>query len=351
LFIAISMILSSVAIAKTQVKGNQIELSTVSEGTANSALGPVVWDNGMEYSGLAATQWDESIQFDTYTADDFHFDEDTEVWDVHWVGGYWGTDYQTGDFNWCISFMLDDGTGESPDSHPQTPSYAGPFCFDWSSITQVLLDDTGSSIYYELSVILPDGIMFPACYKFWIAIWAEGAYPPQSGWGYHEDFQLNPAVWGSDYFGFAFWTPGFDVQGFDFDMCFQLTAETGPVPPTVPTIDGPTGAGPGVEVCYDFHSYDDNGDMVRYHIDWGDGSTETTDWYPACTPVNVCHTYTARGTYVISAYAEDETGLISATATFTVVIPRSKALDNPLVQQLLGRLFNAFPMLKYLFGF
>jgi hypothetical protein len=171
-----------------------------------------------DWDGLGATQWDDVLQFDCHIADDFHFEEDTEVFDVHWIGGYWNGD--PAEFDWCISFFKDDGSGESPVGTPYEPSHAGPFCFAWDEMT---IEDLGDG-YYKFGVDLPEAILFPACYKFWISIWGYGNFPPQSGWAYHQDpVTLSPAVWGSNYFGHPFWTPSFDVQGFDHDMCFQLT--------------------------------------------------------------------------------------------------------------------------------
>ena len=34
---------------------------------------------------------------------------------------------------------------------------------------------------------------------------------------------LSKTVWGSDKYGISFWTPGFNVVGYDHDQCFQLT--------------------------------------------------------------------------------------------------------------------------------
>jgi uncharacterized repeat protein (TIGR01451 family) len=120
--------------------------------------------------------------------------------------------------------MYDDGSGEAPDSHPQTPSLAGPFCYAWADINKEELEPG----YYEMWVDLPENLMMYACEKYWISIWGVGQYPPQSGWGYHSDpILLQPAVWGSNYFGLTFWTPGYDVLGFDHDMCFQLTSKPG----------------------------------------------------------------------------------------------------------------------------
>jgi hypothetical protein len=344
LLIAAAMVFSTVALADTQIKQDQITLNTSEEGSGVGARGAIVWDNFMNYDGLAAAQYDVGIAFDTFQADDFHFEEPTEVCDVHWIAGYWGTNYQQGAFDYAISFYVDDGSGTAPLGHPFTPSYAGPFQYTWAQCNPIFIDDTGSSIYYECSVDLPENIPFEPCVKYWISIWGIGAYPPQSGWGYHQDpILIQPAVWGSDYFGFVFWTPGFDVLGHDFDMCFQLTTKEDPLPPTPPVIDGPPCGHVGTNYTYTFHSDDPNGDMVRYHIDWGDGSPpETTGWHPPCTPVSVTHTYTTQGTFTISAYAEDATGLTSPVSTYVVEMPRDKAINFPflyyLFQMLLQRL-------------
>ena len=130
----------------------------------------------------------------------------------------------------------------------------------------------------------------------------------------------------------------------NLDHCF-VTYSQGPQPPLAPTIKGPPKGVPGKEYCWTFHSYDDNGDMVRYYIDWGDGSSDITDWYPTYTPVEVCHTFADKGTFVIEAYAEDKTGLISATSSFTVVMSRTKATYNSLLLWFLDLFRNVFQTL------
>jgi hypothetical protein len=232
LLIAIAMVFSTVAIADTQTKETTPELYTTGNGSANGARDSVVWDNGMEYSGLMSSQWDESYPYDCYQADDFHFEEPTEVTDVHWVGGYWNPK-ENGGFDWCIQFFKDDGSGGAPAALPYQPSYAGPFCFTVNEYTEEYLDETETSLFYEYSVDLPEPITFNACEKYWIAIWGAGVFPPQSGWGFHEDFQLSPCVWGSDFWGYVYWTPGYDIQGYDHDMAFQLTGPS----PCEPCID------------------------------------------------------------------------------------------------------------------
>jgi hypothetical protein len=345
--IAAAMIFSGLAVtADTQEQALSTNCS-IGSGTAPGALGPVVWDNGMGYQGQAAAQWEPG--FDTHQADDFHFDEATEVGDVHWIGGYWQEGYDQAEFDWCISFYIDNGTGDEPAGLPYQPTFAGPFCYTWEEITKELLEDTGTSAYWSLKVDLPEVLVFDACEKYWISIWGEGSAFPQSGWGLQQSYLLSPAVWGSDYFGFAYWTPGVDVLGYDFDCCWQLTGPTPPTPPTKPRIDGPGTGEPDEELKYTFHSSDENNDMVKYTIDWGDDTTPVETNYTApCTPYEVKHTYAAKGEYTIKAKATDETGLESEEGTFTVTIPRARSVYHPIFIKLLERFPNLFPILKQL---
>jgi hypothetical protein len=208
------------------MKNENILLTHIeSSGSGNGAKGPVVWDNGMNYDNLGAAQWDNVLLFDAHLADDFHFEDITFVADVHWIGGYFGGDPE--EFDWCISFYLDDGTGTAPAGVPYNPSYAGPFCYIWEQITKEEI----APGTYEMSVDLPYGIPFDPCIKYWISIWGVGQYPPQSGWGIHETpIILHQSVFGSTYFSWPFWTDSELVFGFQKDCAFQLTAETIPEP-------------------------------------------------------------------------------------------------------------------------
>ena len=85
LLIAIAMVFSTIAIADTQIKQNQINLNKIDNDSIEGARGDIVWDNDMSYDSMHIAQYDSSIPLDSYPADDFHFTEDTEVSDVHWV--------------------------------------------------------------------------------------------------------------------------------------------------------------------------------------------------------------------------------------------------------------------------
>ena len=217
LLIAIAMFFSTVAIADTQTNKSTIELDTSHEGSGYGAIGDVVWDNGMEYDGLCSSQYDSEYPFESENADDFHFEEDTEVCDVHWIGGYWAGD--PAEFDWCIRFYKDRGDGEAPGELMQED------CYTWDEIEK---EDLGDQ-YYEMNVDLPHNKMFYACEKYWISIQGVGVYPPQSGWAFHYDpIILHQAVFKSEYFGFPDWTDWEEVNEEDpypRDMCFQLTTK------------------------------------------------------------------------------------------------------------------------------
>ena len=133
-------------------------------------------------------------------------------------------------------------------------------------------------------------------------------------------------------------------------LWYFTTEEEHNEPPSSPDIDGPSRGSTNEELCWTFHSEDPNNHYIRYNIDWGDGNSEVTLYYPSCTPKNVCHIYEKRGTYIIKATAEDEKGLFSTETTFELIIPRNRAIYNTFLLQLFERLFIGKPIFKYILG-
>jgi hypothetical protein len=116
-------------------------------------------------------------------------------------------------------------------------------------------------------------------------------------------------------------------------------------PPTAPEIDGPTQGSDGVELCWTFHSDDPDGDQIKYIIDWGDDTTTETECNDPCTPVEACHTYEKKGTYIINSRAMDcPDGLDSDNSTFEVNIPRQRSIRNLLLIRLFELLKIVFPV-------
>ena len=122
--------------------------------------------------------------------------------------------------------------------------------------------------------------------------------------------------------------------------------------PYEPDIDGTLNGKTGIEYEYTFNAVDPDGNDVKFHIDWDDGETETTEFHPSGTDVKVKHTWSEEGSYIIKATAEDIDGFVGPEGTLSISMPVNRQINNyPLLQLLLERFFNAFPILKLIFGF
>ncbi len=97
-------------------------------------------------------------------------------------------------------------------------------------------------------------------------------------------------------------------------------------PPGKPDIDGPDMGVPGTEYIYVLNAVDPDNDDVRYHIDWGDDTSDITDFNPSGIDVIVKHTWSEKGTYIVTVKAEDVNGLFGPEATRPITIPRNKAI-------------------------
>jgi hypothetical protein len=120
-------------------------------------------------------------------------------------------------------------------------------------------------------------------------------------------------------------------------------------PPGAPTITGTSNGKVGEEHCWTISSVDPDGDDVMYIVDWGDGETTETECYPSGMEVEVCHTYTSQGTYVIKVKAKEcPDGLVGPEGTLKVTMPRNKIFNFNfnLLKFLLERFPNAFPILR-----
>ena len=94
-------------------------------------------------------------------------------------------------------------------------------------------------------------------------------------------------------------------------------------PPSKPRIYGPQVRPPGT-YKYTFNATDPDGDNVSYLIDWGDGTTEETDFYPSSMEITRSHTFNLINDYTIRAKAMDEHGACGPERTLPIIISRSK---------------------------
>ncbi len=91
------------------------------------------------------------------------------------------------------------------------------------------------------------------------------------------------------------WSEGFTVIVYDDDT-----------PPEVPVIDGPTSGKKENEYTYNITTTDQDGDVVKYFVDWGDGTD--SGWvgpYDSGEKITAAHDWTERGAYEITVKAKD----------------------------------------------
>ncbi len=100
-------------------------------------------------------------------------------------------------------------------------------------------------------------------------------------------------------------------------------------PPSKPSISGPTSDKINSEVAFQVKAHDDDGDKVRYYIDWGDGRNTKTSYYASDQTVTVSHIWFSKGSYTIRVRAEDERGGHSSWEYHSIKIGASEPPYQP----------------------
>jgi hypothetical protein len=188
---------------------------------ATLSTDPIIWNNGGSNAGyfLASSQQNDAVYpFVSQTADDFMFTEDMDVTDVHWWGGFWnGPPDEIEPCPFYIYFYADDGTGNAPTGGGMAdPAPTALASYYFPAVSGLPLDPNG---YHEYDVDLSPPFSAAAGVKYWIAIQADFAYPPQWGWTDTDGIQLHSATQGFPFLGMPFWT---DVDP-AVDMAYYLT--------------------------------------------------------------------------------------------------------------------------------
>jgi hypothetical protein len=164
--------------------------------------GVVVWDNDI-------TWYDNIYRSDTSSnyrlADDFLFTANTDVMDVHWLGGNWGGG--PGDEADVVIEFYDDN-GNQPGS-----VIAGPYPYAWDAIYKEG-PYTPWTVWYN-EVDLPEVVSFNAGTKYWIMIAYDGPGYPYWGFAVHSSYQLTNAKQ---------WTGSSWINTYE-DGAFQLTTK------------------------------------------------------------------------------------------------------------------------------
>ena len=371
LLIAVAMFLSTIAVtADTSIKPILPHNfnSEVHKGyTEVNPKGVVLWDNGMHHQGLIASQYDSSYPFEAIGADDFQFEETTEITDVHWLGGYWNP-AEDGDFEWKVIFYMDRGDGMAPGDKIYE------HVFPNADVHETFIEEFLVDLIFSYWVDLPEPITFIGGEKYWISIQGVGIFPPQCGWSPHYPLILHKGVFKSSFFGYDNWTDSTEVFDNPLDFCFQLTGDGEPVAPDL-ECEGdirweevPPGA--VVNSTFTVSNIGDVGSMLEWKVlsvpeDWGTNWSVnwSLDWEPwweggfvgTKTPEEVFVEVKAPDEK--NKKFEGEIVLVNSddpedTCSISVMLntPRSRETYNILLLRLFERFPNAFPILRQLLG-
>jgi len=122
----------------------------------------------------------------------------------------------------------------------------------------------------------------------------------------------------------------------------------GNTPPDEPTIDGPASGKPDINYDFVLNAVDPDGNDVRFHVDWGDGEDDTTSFVGSGEDLIASHTWSEKGEYIITVYAEDEYGATGEEIIRLFVVEKSKSFNIQFLEFLQSRP-NIFPLLRLLF--
>jgi len=92
-------------------------------------------------------------------------------------------------------------------------------------------------------------------------------------------------------------------------------------PPTNLIVKGPLSGKKNIEYIYTAIATDiDPNDMLRFIFNWGDGTNDTTGFVSSGVAVNVTHSWSSYGVYVLTVYAQDASLNMSEKKSLTVLI-------------------------------
>jgi hypothetical protein len=117
-------------------------------------------------------------------------------------------------------------------------------------------------------------------------------------------------------------------------------------PPSTPILDGPATASKGVPYTLEVTSTDPHDQDVYYDIFWGNGGSGWEGPYTSGETIEFVHTWDKTRTFTIRVKAKDEFGAKSGEATKQITVKRDKAVNNPILYQLLERILGHFPLLE-----
>jgi hypothetical protein len=91
-------------------------------------------------------------------------------------------------------------------------------------------------------------------------------------------------------------------------------------PPNDLTISGENNGYINTSYLFDIISFDPDNDLIKYHIDWDDGESYSSDYMESGFIYKISHKWINEGIYEIKVYAEDKTNIITETKKHIITI-------------------------------
>jgi len=186
----------------------------------------ILWDNYVTTWNIAYHSQDdppgEPEQWDSFVADDFMFNEETEVEWIYWQIYYGFAPAKDYHYDWNITFFEDDGTGNNPGGIYEGPITIADADIDKSEpyINESTTWACGATAFF------PEPITFNADTKYWITIYSIGPIYPQTFLPVHDEatggILMHEAKIKSDHWGYPEWTDLTEAYGEPLDANFIL---------------------------------------------------------------------------------------------------------------------------------
>jgi len=100
------------------------------------------------------------------------------------------------------------------------------------------------------------------------------------------------------------------------------------IPPTQPQVTGPTRGIPRVSYSFQMMATDEEGQEICFVIDWGDGSSTTTPFFPAGAVITTSHLWDESGEYNVSIIARDAQSAASIPYEQDMICMIDESSDN-----------------------
>ncbi len=142
---------------------------------------------------------------------------------------------------------------------------------------------------------------------------------------------------------------GDDDNGLDSGAAYVFRRALENLAPSTPVISGPVEGKRGVKYFFNISSDDQDGDQIRYFIDWGDSSENGTGFFSSGETVSICHTWVNASNYTIRVKASDRMGMESSWQTLPITMPKMR--DNPWIvtmQNIINWLVERIPSFGWL---